>query len=298
MAEGQMIDTTTSPRRSGVADALRHAALPFALLATLAACNSTTPPPRTSPVTVAEKPALRRIPQTSPEIRRIEMLGRTIYVLDNAASQATDLVLAEGADLRADGIRGWVTDTSGSGVLVRFIRQSGDRFEAAYDITVNLRGESAATTMARPTNPRLTPDQSAQFAARQLVLAQSGSRRCRGPYNTVAFRDPGSSNWRIYLLAATTAPDAMMFLGHLRALVSADGKRVVSLENLSKTCQPTPDEIPEGSEILGGGVTELQSLTPIETHVFASLLYRRPLAVGTRNGKFWIVDEGRISELQ
>ncbi|WP_429226296.1 hypothetical protein [Inquilinus ginsengisoli] len=293
-----MIDTTTSPRRSGMAEAMRRAALPLALLAILAGCNSTTPPATTNPVRAAEKPALRRIPQTSPEIRRIEMLGRTIYVLDNAASRATDLVLAEGAHLRADGIRGWVTDTSGSGVLVRLIRQSGDRFESAYDITVNQRGESAAMTMARPTNPRLTPDQSAQFAARQLVLAQSGSRRCPGHYNTVAFRDPGSSNWRIYLLAATTTPDVMMFLGHLRALVSADGRRVVSIENLSKTCQPPPGEIPEGAEIMGGMVTEIQSPTPIETHVFASLLYQRPLGVGTRDGKVWIVDQGRISELQ
>ncbi|WP_342240200.1 hypothetical protein [Inquilinus sp. OTU3971] len=289
-----MIDTTTSPRRSGVADALRRAALPFALLAVLAACNSTTPP--ASPVTAAEKPAPRRIPQTSPEIRRIEMLGRTIYVLDNAAARATDLALAEGTDPQTDGIRGWVTDTSGPGVLVRFVRQKGDRFEAAYDVVVNEKGE--ATAFARPANPRLTPDQSAQFAARQLALAQSGSRHCPGPYNTVAFRDPGSSNWRIYLLAATTAPDAMIFLGHLRVLVGADGKRVVSLENLSKTCQPHLGAIPEGSEILGGIVTELQSLTPIETHVFASLLYRRPLYVGTRDGKIWIVDEGRISELQ
>jgi hypothetical protein len=287
-----MIDTTTSPRRSGMAGALRRAALPLALLGVLAGCNSTTPPARTSPVTAADIAGPSLVPQTSPEIHRIEALGRTIYVLDNAAARATDLAFAGGADLRASDMRGWVTDTSGPGVLVRFVRQAGDRFESAYDVTVNEKGE--ATGFVRPTKPGLTPEQSAQFAALQLAVAQAKPPLCPGPYANVVFRDPGSSNWRVYLLAATNDPDVKMFGGHQRILVSADGKRVLSTESLSKSCLAPRLKADPGNTLAFSFITELQSPTPVETHVFANLLYRLPLLIMTTDRSKWIVDQGRI----
>ncbi|WP_395676868.1 hypothetical protein [Inquilinus sp.] len=287
-----MTGTIGSPRRSGVTGALRRAALPFALLAVLAGCNSATPPAATGPAVATNTAGAGLIPQTSPDIHRIEALGRTIYVLDNAAARATDLAFAQGADLRASDMRGWVTDTSGPGVLVRFIRQKGDRFEAAYDVTVDENGRAA--TFARPVDARLTPDQSLQFAARQLAIAQAKPPLCEGPYTTVVFRDPGSSNWRIYLLAATTDPDLKMFGGHQRILVSADGKRILSSENLSKTCLAPRIKADPGHTIAFSFITELLSPTPIETHVFANLLYRLPLLIMTADRRKWAVDQGRI----
>ena len=91
---------------------------------------------------------------------------------------------------QTDAIRGWVTDTSGPGVLVRFLRQKGDRFEAAYDVTVDEDGRAVAVT--RPRTPALTPDQSAQLAARQLALS-SFVPLCPPPYgfrSTAARRLP------------------------------------------------------------------------------------------------------------
>ena len=278
-----MIDTTTSSRPPGVARALRRAALPLALLAALAGCNS-----GTTPATASSPSA-----QTSPEIHRIEALGRTIYVLDNAAARATDLALAEGADLRASNMRGWVTDSSSSGVLVRFIRQRGDRFEAAYDVTVDESGRAAALT--RPTNPTLTPDQSAQLAARRLAMSNFVPL-CQLPYNPVVFRDPGTRDWRVYLLATTTDPQVKVYAGHHRFLVSGDGSRVLSSEPLSKTCLAPRLEVPPGQAPQFFLMTELLSPAPTETHVFDSLLYRLPILVVTVPEKRqWIVDQGRIS---
>lgn len=286
-----MIETTLSARRSGAARVLRCAALPLALLAVLAGCNSTTSPARTSPVTAADIAGPDLVPQTSPEIQRIEALGRMIYVLDNAAARATDLALAEGADPQTDDIRGWVTDTSGPGVLVRFVRQKGDRFEAAYDVTVD--GHGRATALTRPTNPTLTPEQSSQFAARKLAAANFVPL-CRTLYNPVVFRDPGTRNWRVYLLASTTDPDVKIFGGHQRTLVSPDGKKILSSENLSKSCLAPRLKADPGNTLAFSFITELQSPTPIETHVFATLLYRLPLLIMTADRSQWIVDQGRI----
>ncbi|MGK9230517.1 hypothetical protein KXS07_04110 [Inquilinus limosus] len=289
-----MIEGTRPPRRSGVAGVLWCAALPLVMLAVLAGCNSGTTPPNTAgPATASEIAGSGLVPQTSPEIRRIEGLGRTIYILDNAAARATDLALAEGADPQADGIRGWVTDTSGPGVLVRFLRQRGDRFEAAYDVTVDEDGRAVA--MTRPRTPTLTPDQSAQFAARQLALS-SFVPLCPPPYtyNTVVFRDPGSRNWLVYLLAATTDPDLRMLGGHHRTLVSADGKQILSSENLTKTCLAPRFKSVPGYTPKFNFITELQSSTPTETHIFVNLLYRLPLLIMTMDKRMWIVDQGRI----
>lgn len=278
--------------------ALGRWALPFACLAALAGCNGTTQPQASGLVATAApgSEGARPRPSSSPEIRKIEELGRTIYVLDNAAARATDLAFAEGADLRAPDMRGWVTDTSSSGVLVRFIRQVGGRFEAAYDIKVDETGR--ATTFTRPANPRLMPEQATQFAARQLALTQANTLLCPGPYVTVTFRDPGASNWRVYLLAATTDPNVRLIGGHRRVLVSADGKRILSSENLSLTCFTPRLEPHAGYRPVFGMVTELLSPTPVETHVFANLLYREPIIVLTRDRRPWGVENGRILELK
>ncbi|WP_395675062.1 hypothetical protein [Inquilinus sp.] len=293
-----MTDITASLRRFGVARALRRATLPLALLAVLAGCNSTTPPGAASPATTAGTAGSGLMPQTSPEIQRIEALGRTIYVLDNAAARATDLAFAQGADLRATDMRGWVTDTSGPGVLVRFIRQKGDRFEAAYDVTVDESGQAVA--LARPANPTLTPDQASQFAARQLVTARALPPLCPGPYAPVVFRDPASpSDWRVYLLAATTDPQVKVYAGHQRYRVSGDGLRILSSEQLSKSCLAPRLAPPPGQTPQFFVMTELQSPTPIETHVFDNFLYRLPILVVTVPEKQkWAVLRGRLWRME
>ena len=44
--------------------------------------------------------------------------------------------------------------------------------------------------------------------------------------------------------------------------------------------------------------SHIVSPTPVETHVFLSLLYKLPLAVGTSATKeVWLVDKGRISKM-
>lgn len=286
-----MIETTLSARRSGAARILQCAALPLVLLAVLAGCNST-PPGAAGPVP-AGTAGSGLLPQTSPEIQRIEALGRTIYVLDNAAARATDLLLAEGVNPQTDAIRGWVTDTSGPGVLVRFLRQRGDRFEAAYDVMVDENGRAVAVT--RPRTPALTPDQSAQLAARQLVLS-SFVPLCPPPYtyNTVVFRDPETRDWRVYLLAATTDPQVRMYGGHHRFLISSDGGRILSSDRLSNRCVSPRLEMPAGYVPDAYITTEVLSQTPTEAHVFASLLYRLPIVVIPQDRGQWLVDQGRM----
>jgi hypothetical protein len=286
-----MIKAAVLPRRSGMARAFWRAGLPLVVLAVLAGCGGPTRPGRAGPVTAADIAGDKLVAQTSPEIHKIETLGRTIYILDNAAARATDRALADGADLVAADVRGWITDTTGPGVLVRFVRQRGSRVEAAYDIRVDERGQASA--MTHPANPALTPEQSAQFAARQLALAQNG-RLCPGSYNPVAFRDADTSDWRVYLLVGTSDPDVQVIAGHQRVIVSPDGKRVLSVQNLSRTCQAPRVKAPPGNTLAVSFLTEVQSPIPTETHVFSNLLYRLPLVIMTAPNQTWIVDQGRI----
>ncbi|MGO1080490.1 hypothetical protein [Inquilinus sp. CA228] len=287
-----MIDTTTSPRRSGVVSALRCAALPLALLAILAACAGRAPPGAAGPAAATNVAGSKLVAQTSPEIHRIEALGRTLYTLDIAAARATDIAFAEGADLRAPDMRGRVTDISGSSVLVRFVRQRDGRFEAAYDVT--FVGDGQAPVLTRPADPTLTPDQSAQLAAGQLAAA-SLVPLCKLPYTPVVFRDPDTRDWRVYLLAASADPQVRVYAGHQRFLVSGDGSRILSSGPLSQNCLAPRLEAPAGHTPEAFLMTESLSPTPTEAHVFASLLYGLPILVVTAADKrHWIVDQGRI----
>jgi hypothetical protein len=276
-----MIKTTIS---------LRRTALPLVLLAVMAACADRAAPGAAGPAT--DIAGSKLVAQASPEIRRIEALGRTLYTLDIAAARATDIALAEGADLQAPDMRGRVTDVSGDNVLVRFVRQRGDRFEAAYDVT--FAGDGQAPVMTRPKDPTLTPDQSAQLAAGQLAAA-SLVPLCKLPYSPVAFRDPATRDWRVYLLAASADPQVKVYAGHQRVLVSADGSRILPSAPLSQNCLAPRLEAPAGHMPEAFLMTESVSPTPTEAHVFASLLYGLPILVVTAaEKKHWIVDQGRI----
>jgi hypothetical protein len=83
---------------------------------------------------------------------------------------------------------------------------------------------------------------------------------------------------------------------HHRVLISPDGKAVLRFEPLSRAAIEIPPDNPAGTTPVGVFVTHLVTEWPLETHVFASLLNRTPVFVGTSRGS-WRVDGDTISFL-
>ena len=101
----------------------------------------------------------------------------------------------------------------------------------------------------------------------------------------------------VYLLAGTKRPGIAVFGKHHRARVSPDGRQLLSLEPLSKSILELPLALPPGAKEAGLAVSHIISETPIETHVFVSLLHKLPVYVSTSRGQ-WKVDGDRISFIQ
>ena len=101
----------------------------------------------------------------------------------------------------------------------------------------------------------------------------------------------GDEGVLVYLLAGTTRPRVHVLGKHYRALVSADGRSVTRFEPLPKAVIEM--ELEPGDTPLQIDVSHILHDYPLETHVFASLLYRLPVTVLTARG-LWIVDGRRI----
>lgn len=235
------------------------------------------------------------VPQTGPAFRQVEALGRQIYALDGAAALANAALRQGGIDPQAAGITGWVTEPAANGVLVRFVRQGAQGPEAAFDVTIDAGG--GRPTVARRDGSPLTADQAAQFAAVQLAQGRL-EQPCSKTYVPVVFRDPGTHNWRVYLLAQPPQPGVFMVGGHHRFVVSADGRRIQSGGRLPPPSCLAGEAVSEGRPAVAMAVAETQVNMPTEMHVYLSLRNRLPLVVLTMDGRRWYVSNGSIAAVR
>lgn len=240
-------------------------------------------------VSAADKPP----PIRAFDIPTIERLGAAIYRQDRAAWLATDALMAKIPDLKGAGLKGWIVEGEGGDEKVRFLRDTGAGLEAGYDILVDEKGAQA---VVEPADRSLTADERAAFAARQTA-AKNLPGVCRQGYNSVVIRDVEGDGWLVWLLAPSPARDAIPFGGHYRFSISADGQTVNRVDALSASCltMDAKPNVPAGAKSAALYVTHIVSPTPVETHVFLSLMYRTPIFVGTGKDTIWIVDKGKIS---
>jgi hypothetical protein len=161
----------------------------------------------------------------------------------------------------------------------------GDGFRAAYDIPVRNGRAGEVVEVAETTLP---PEQQAMFRARLTAANNIGSLRCTPRYNAVVLDDPDSDGWLVWLLASTNQPNQLILTGHYRFRISADGTEVLRRDQLSATCIiQTVD--PAQGQLAALNVSHIVSPQPIETHVFASLLYRLPIYVVAGDKLYGIV---------
>lgn len=241
----------------------------------------------------ARGPAPVPIEAWAPE--RVSAMGREIHAQDVAAWVATDALLAALTPQEQATIRGWVVLGEGRTRTVRFLRAEGDTVVPGWDIAVTDRTASAPVPAAETT---LTGETQARFLARQTAAANIGALRC-GQYNSVVARDPDSDGWLVWLLASTTEAGVMPVGGHYRFKVDAEGVTVLQRDQLSNSClnmaaNPPPGPRGQAAAVV---VSQIVSDGPVETHVFLSLQFGKPIYVIAGDALFAVTGD-RIRKVE
>jgi len=236
-------------------------------------------------------PAIREF-----EIPVLEKLASDMYVQDQHAWKATDALLAKHpqAELLKEKVRGWLVGDRDGTEVVRFIREGANGPEAAYDVSFGgLR--AAAPDVSVPQDRALTAIEKAKFAARSLAVTHI-AQRCSTTYNTIVLKDPQGEGWIVWVMAATTDPDAIMMGIHYRFTISADGSRSVSQDALARGCRAIK-KTQNGQTASAIGMTQIVSNVPVETTLFASLQHNMVFLILTADGGQWQVAGGHIAKL-
>lgn len=219
-----------------------------------------------------------------------------MYRQDQEAWKATDILLAKHGEteLRAEKSHGWIVDSLADRDIVRFVRDGANGPEISYDVAFAIHSEPV---LSEPQDRTLSADELSQYRARLLAL-DNVTERCSDTYNTIALKDPQSDRWIVWALAATkTDPKLIVIGGHYRFTISTDGKSIVQKDALSKTCLRFTQETGPNGEPGQIFFVHVVTLTPIETHVFASFSYDMPFRIGTLDGKAWKVDRDKIANI-
>ena len=240
------------------------------------------------------------------EIEQSRSLGFVLYQHDLASAIGTDVMRANVPAPKELGIAGYLThrDADDDGRVldtwhVMFF-SAGDSPHEICSVRVPMQdGATPVFTLSKPQTP-VSDFERSLIRARQTALA--AIMPVSQPQNPVILLglSGGKPCIVVYMLAGTTRNDVVVLGQHHRVLVSLSGETVVSVQPLSKSII----EVPLKSEVppdLGPGwvdgplfVTHLVTAWPLETHVFASLLHRIPIVVGTSRGN-WMVEGTQIS---
>jgi hypothetical protein len=229
----------------------------------------------------------------SARVREAEQLGRAIFEQDLASTRATQAVLAAMEGAPDQRIKGWITRREGSRWTVQFFSSEKEGFASLWEVKMTTFGAGVSVDHADP--PRQLDAEGQRMARARTTAAAQPFRACSERYDTVVLPASliGGRGYIVYLLASTGARGEWMVGGHQRFLISADGSAVVQHQPLSRGCLAVPaSRHPERAG--AAWVTHVVSDSPVETHVFLSLLHQAPLFVGTRRG-IWKVAGQKIS---
>jgi hypothetical protein len=226
----------------------------------------------------------------SREVMKAERLGEELYLQDIIAAKATDALLRVVGSIKPGDLNGWIVVKDGGGNLTRFIRGTGEDINVAYDVRIDVKGNTEVTKdNLRP----LSATEMAMFLARQNAM-RAAPKDCAKAFNTAVMEDIDSSGWLVYILAAT-ADDVIVVGGHSRVKVSADGKNVLATTPLYQSCltlqKPAADK---SGQLQALSVSYPLENVPSEIHVYLNRLHGYPVYVSTAKGA-WLVKDGKIS---
>ena len=231
------------------------------------------------------------------DIRTVEALGRRIYEKDIVAANATDAIFESGFDTTEHNVQGWVVTGKPKRFRVVFIGKNGDALVEVFEVLFRGTKVKRAHTL----NNRVpSPETLARFNARTLVL-QHIETACSEKYNTVVLDDPDGDGFLVYALSSTTNPNIIPVGGHYRFTVDAKGETIKRKDRLFKSCLILPKnakKTKDGHNAVGLFMTHIISPTPVETHVFLSLLHEKMFVVRTPDDQDWKIEKGKIEKTQ
>jgi hypothetical protein len=250
---------------------------------------------------VRSSPTVQPIPSDlSANIARSVEIGKQLYVLDKVAALGTDVLFANEQHPEKQGVVGYLPLREGDdegrprdSFLVSFF--TGDQPpRIAYDVRIQPDVQPAFQAHSPPRE--VSAEIAALIGARQAAVAAMPNTH--QPVNPVLLPAElmGHSGVLVYLLAGTKQPDVAVFGKHYRAIVALGGTNVSSMTPLSNTALEVPTRAPNGTHAEGLWVTHVVTTYPLETHVFTSLLHKKPVYVSTQRG-LWRVEGDEISFL-
>lgn len=217
--------------------------------------------------------------------------GQQIFILDQAASVASDAMyeaLPKRDQLR---IKGWIVDLDGDDLMVRFFGVSRGKPYWIYVARVRTGAVVAASKASDAERANITPVQrrmiSAAETARQTAKKQKFLICARDIFNTVVIPPANASEpIEVYLLTPQTQADLYPFGGHHKVVVSAEGG--VTSRPFTKACLNLPTVDGDDKAVVLA-VGHFLDATPTEIHVFTVLTARTPVVVVTGDDNVWAV---------
>ncbi len=101
------------------------------------------------------------------------------------------------------------------------------------------------------------------------------------------------------MLAYSRNPDDVVLGIHYRVSVTDDAKQVKAVEPLSRSALIVKSGgVPTGAKPAGVWGINLVSATPLETHVYLSLLHHTPIFLGMADHSIWKVDGQQITKVR
>jgi hypothetical protein len=240
--------------------------------------------------TWAQEPKIREF-----DLPTIEALGKELYRRDHMASEGTDLMLARHPEARQQPVKGWVSTVGGEASVVFFLQERDDRLSLAYTVTFP---REAAPVVKDQIGEAVPEAVRTRYRARQTAIAAVPKLYTRNT-NAEVLDDPDGDGFVVYVLASTTEPNEMVVGGHYRVTISRDGRKAEAVDALSRSLlilPINPPDAPKGAETVAAYMTHIVSPTPVETHVFVSLLHRRVFYVSTSETEIWKVADGKIEK--
>jgi hypothetical protein len=238
-----------------------------------------------------EEPKIRAF-----DLKTIETLGQELYRRDELAGKGTDLMFEQRPESKREPLKGWVSILKDDASVVYFLREKEKLLTLAYTITFPRKGEPVVEDHVGEAVPEAVR---ARYRARRTALEAVPKLYTRP--NIEVIDDPDGDGYLVYVLASTDQPNQMVVGGHYRVTVSADGLKAEQVDALSRSLLIVPtgkDAVPKGSEPVGVVVSHIVSDTPVESHVFVSLLHHTPVCVATMDGAVWNVEEGKIRKIK
>ena len=229
----------------------------------------------------------------------IMALGVELYQRDKIASDGFDALFAAHPEAQKLPLRGWITQYDKTTRRVFFVQGAeGEPPALAYTLTFLPKGAPKIEDGHGAPLPEFVAK---RYAARQAAIAAIKNFAPGRNYNFEVLDDPEiEGGYIVYGLASSKDADEVVIGGHYRVSVAEDGKTVKQVDALSRSFLVLSKRGAESKDLkpVALYMSHIVSDTPVETHVYLSILHRMPLYVGTSEHTAWKVQDGIISKAE